>query len=106
MIYWPETMQETDTQMTNFMIFNSACYISLGRILELLKLWYENCLSYIQVIFSIQNNLTVYHPQQRSPARINQQYVYKPIASVYDYCATVPKVNYEFIDRTSNLIRY
>lgn len=54
MVYWPETMQDTDTQMINFMIFNSACYISLGRILELLKLWYENCLSYIQVIFQFR----------------------------------------------------
>lgn len=54
MIYWPETMQDTDTQMINFMIFNSACYISLSRILELLKLWYENCLSYIQDSFAIQ----------------------------------------------------
>lgn len=54
MIYWPETMQDTDTQMINFMIFNSACYISLSRILELLKLWYEYCLSYIQDSFAIQ----------------------------------------------------
>lgn len=39
------------------------------------------------------NNLTVYCPHKRSPARLTQYYVYQPTASVYYYCETVPGKN-------------